>query len=76
MEHIYIILGVFLYCVLYAVVVSILDFDEEEKWYHYVGIFICLPLLICLIPLLYIVIVLVDLIYYLNKKKWRNPFSN
>lgn len=76
MEHIDIILGVFLYCVLYAIVIKILDFDEEDKWYHFVGIFMYLPLLICLMPLLYIIIGLVDLIYYLNKKKWRNPFSN
>ena len=77
MEHTeYIILGVFLYSVLYAITISILDFDEEDKFLHYIGVFIFLPLFVCMIPLLYIVIGLVDLIYYLNKKKWRNPFSN
>lgn len=76
MEHIYIILGVFLYCVLYAIVINILNFDEEDKLLHYIGVFVFLPLFTCIIPLLYIVIGLIDLIYYLNKKKWRNPFNN
>lgn len=75
MEHIGIILGIFLYCVLYAIVIKILDFDEEDKWLHYVGVFICLPLFVCMIPLLFIVIGGVDLIYYLINKKWRNPFK-
>lgn len=75
MEHIGIILGVFLYCVLYAIVIRILDFDEEDKWLHYVGVFIFLPLFVCMIPLLFIVIGGVDLAYYLINKKWRNPFK-
>lgn len=73
-EQTYIILGVFLYSVLYAIVISILDFDEDDKLLHYIGVFIFLPLFVCMIPLVYIIIGLVDLIYYLNKKKWRNPF--
>lgn len=76
MEHIGIILGVFLYCVLYAIVISILGFDEDDKLLHYIGVFIFLPVFVCLIPLAFIIISLVDLIYYLNKKKWRNPFNN
>lgn len=76
MEHIDIILGVFLYCVLYTIVIKILDLDEEDKLLHYIGVFVFLPLFVCMIPLLYIVIGLIDLIYYLNKKKWRNPFNN
>ena len=76
MEHIGIILGVFLYCVLYVIVIYILDFDEEDKLLHYIGVFVFLPLFVCVIPSLYIVIGLIDLIYYLNKKKWRNPFNN
>ena len=76
MEHIGIILGVFLYCVLYVIVIKILDFDEEDKLLHYIGVFVFLPLFVCVIPSLYIVIGLIDLIYYLNKKKWRNSFNN
>lgn len=76
MEHIGIILGVFLYCVLYVIVIKILDLDEEDKLLHYIGVFVFLPLFVCVIPSLYIVIGLIDLIYYLNKKKWRNPFNN
>lgn len=76
MEHIGIILGVFLYCILYVIVIKILDLDEEDKLLHYIGVFVFLPLFACVIPSLYIVIGLIDLIYYLNKKKWRNPFNN
>lgn len=76
MEHIAIILGVFLYCVLYVIVINILDFNEEDKLFHYIGVFVFLPLFVCIIPSLYIIIGLIDLIYYLNKKKWRNPFNN
>lgn len=74
MEHISIILGVFLYCVLYAIVIRILDFDEEDKLLHYIGVFVFLPLFVCVIPLLFIVIGSIDLVYYLINKKWRNPF--
>lgn len=76
MGHIDIILGIFLYCVLYVIVIKILDLDEEDKLLHYIGVFVFLPLFVCVIPSLYIVIGLIDLIYYLNKKKWRNPFNN
>ena len=74
MENIVIILGV-LYCILYAVTIKILDFDEDDRLLHYIGVFVFLPLFVCMIPLLFIVICSVDFVYYLINKKWRNPFN-
>ena len=68
MEHIGIILGVFLYCILYVIVIKILDFDEDDKLLHYIGVFVFLPLFVCAIPLLFIVISGIDLVYYLINK--------